>query len=270
MSRAVGHTPRQTWSFLAVALASATLVYLLSQLASALAVGPVLAFALAFACVSGEIVVLSLCAPAAGRVAALFMLPCASILALLFYFAPAAGPAAAALLTFALGIAAATLGGALGARIEQPGQLSAVALVSSIADMWSVFDAEAPSARLAEQALAEPEKLALFALPFPLLGTPWIAPVIGAGDIVFTALYCVAFRAHALALRRLTLALALAYGVALVALIAFERPLPLLPLLGAAAIASDRAARSLTRREWRTVGVVCVALLVAVALFRSR
>ena len=254
-----------------VALASGLLVYVTSRFAPSVALDAMAAFALSFACVTAEILVSAWYVPAlsVGQASLVLAGGAGGLFALYAAAAPAAGWAAA-LLTVALLTGATCLGGLVGRRIEQPGQLAAVAIVSAIADLWSVFDPEAPSARFAEQALAEPERLALFALPFPLLGTPVIAPVIGAGDIVFTALYVAAFRRHALSDRRLVVGLALAYGLALIGLLVLLRPLPLLPLLGAAAIASDPGARSLRRREWGTVFMVSIALLVLVALIRSR
>jgi len=255
--------------FLAAALGCALWVYLASLFAPRLAVPPLVAFALAFVSVTAEILLLSWCAPALKwRVSLPLVLVSVAALAPLQGAALPASGLAAGLLTLALGVACPLLGASLGTRIEQPGQLVAVALVSAIADLWSVFDPGAPSARFAEQALAAPEQLAIFALPFPLCGTPLVPAVIGAGDVVFTALYVAAFRAHRLAVPRLLLALALGYALGLLGLIVTMRPLPLLPLLGAAVIASEPAARSLHKREWRTVGVVCGALLLAVAVLR--
>lgn len=260
---------RALGTLLGSAAASAALVYVCGLCAPALTIAPEPSFAIAYGAVTVEILALSwsaprlkplwtalVCALAAGGVGVL-----ASQLA---------SPRSAALLTLSLGCLAALLGAALGARIEKPGQLAAVALVSAIADLWSVFDPSAPSARFAEQAIAEPDRLALFALPFPLLGTPLIPAVIGAGDVVFAALYVAAFRAHALSVKRVLVALGVAFALGLLGLLVTRVPLPLLPLLGAAVVAVDPAARSLSGREWRTVSGVCVALVVAIALRLSR
>jgi len=263
------HPARALGLLLGCAAASAALVYVCGLYAPTLAVAPAPSFAIAYGAVTVEILALAwsaprlrplwtalVCALAVGGVGAL-----ASQLA---------SPHSAALLTLSLGCLAALLGAALGGRIEKPGQLAAVALVSGIADLWSVFDPGAPSARFAERAIAEPDRLALFALPFPLLGTPLIPAVIGAGDVVFAALYVAAFRAHALSVKRVVLALGVAFALGLLGLLVTRAPLPLLPLLGAAAVAIDPAARSLSGREWRTVIGVCVALVIAIALRLSR
>ena len=261
-SRALGR-------FVGCALGCALLVYGTGTVAPALPLEAHWAFVLAYGAVTLEILALSWCAP---RLSLLFSalgcaLPVLGLVALAQL--PASAPNAA-LLTLALGTLATLLGAALGARIERPGQLVAVALVSAIADLWSVFDPSAPSARFAEQALARPEQLALFALPFPVLGTPLIPAVIGGGDVVFAALYVAAFRAHGLSVRRVLLALGAGFVVGLVGLLVTLEPLPLLPLLGAAVVVSEPAARSLSAREWRTVIGVSAALVLAIVLRLSR
>ena len=119
---------------------------------------------------------------------------------------------------------------------------------------------------MAEQVAAHPEQLALFALPFPLLGTELVPAVIGAGDLVFAALYVAAFRAHRLPLARVMVALSLAFASGLAGLLVTLRPLPLLPLLGLAVLACEPATRSLTRREWRTVLLLCAGLVSAISV----
>jgi hypothetical protein len=163
--------------------------------------------------------------------------------------------------------AAAQLGASLGARIEKPGHLMAVAAISTVADLWSVYDPNGISARMAEKAAQAPDKIVLFAVPWPMLGTPFIAPIIGAGDILFTALYLATFERHGLSLKRGSIALLLGYALGLAAILTTERPVPLLPLLGAAILLSDRRTASLEPRERRTVWLV-VAVLAAVLIVR--
>jgi hypothetical protein len=248
--------------FLGCSFACALCVLGAGHVAPTVALDARLAFALAYIAVSLEILILSATMPLPRWVISL------SALALLMWLAnvPAA-PWSAALLTVALGVGVTLVGGAIGAAIERPAHLAAVGLVSAIADLWSVFDPGAPSAKLAEKALAEPEKLSPFALPFPLLGTPLIPAVIGAGDVLFVALYVAAFRAHELPTRKLFAALALAFAAGLGVLLVTLRPIPLLPLLAAAVLACEPSTRSLERREWRTVLSVC-ALMLAVIAFR--
>jgi len=255
--------------FAVCAFAIASLVFAVGLVAPALAHHPQIAFVLAYSAVSAEILAFALTAP---RVALRWTGLAAglTVVGLILLSGRTSTPLTAALLTLALGSGATLLGAALGARTEKAGQLVAVALVSGIADLWSVFDPTAPSARFAEQAIAEPDRLAVFALPFPMLGTSLVPAVIGAGDVLFVALYVAAFRAHGLSLARLAIALAVAFALGLVGLMVALVPLPLLPLLGLAAVACEPAARSLTAREWRTVLLVSAALLGAIALRLTR
>lgn len=266
----LGTGERREWSVLgAAALGVGLLVVGAAWIAPRLMLDARIAFAVAFAAVTLEILGLAASAPTprAGPLVALVI--GASILLFCLHGAPAAG-GSAALLSVALGVAMVALGAALGRRIDKPGQLVAVALVSALADLWSVFDPTAPSARLAEQTLADPHRLSAFALPFPLLGTNLISAIIGAGDVLFAGLYVAAFRAHGLSVRRALVALGVGFLVGLLGLLALERALPLLPLLGAAVVASDSRARSLSGREWRTVGFVCAVLIGAIALRMAR
>jgi hypothetical protein len=228
-----------------------------------------LAFALSYACVTAEILALAALAPGLGpRAVAPFA--AVSSLALVGLADVQAAPWSAAALTVSLGVGVTLIGAALGAVIERPGHLAAVGLVSAIADLWSVFDPAAPSAKLAERALAEPEKLSPFALPFPLFGTPLIPALIGAGDVLFAALYVAAFRRHALATPRMLIALGLAFAAGLLALLVAPTPIPLLPLLAAAVVACEPATRELERKEWRAVLSACALLLAAIALRVAR
>jgi hypothetical protein len=268
-SHALRPSTRSLVLFALCAFASASCVYAVGLAAPSIPLAPTLAFALAYLFVTSEILALGLTAPRLAP-AATAIGSAVAVVGVVLLAGSASTPCSAALLTLALGPGATLLGAALGARTDKPGQLAAVALVSSIADLWSVFDEAAPSARLAAQAMAQPEQLALFALPFPMLGTPIVAAVIGAGDVLFVALYVAAFRVHGLSTLRLSLALAAAFVLGLLGLLVALVPLPLLPLLGLAAVLSDPAARSLTAREWRTVLLVSAALLGAIALRLAR
>lgn len=173
-----------------------------------------------------------------------------------------------AVVTAALLVGGTSLGAALGARIDRAGHLVAVAVVSGIADVWSAF--AGPTAHMVEEALSRPERLPLIALPWPLWGTDTIQPVLGVGDIVFVALYLAAFARHGLSLKRAWLGLAAGFGVGLALLLALERAVPLLPMLGAGAVLADKRARELDKRELFTVLSVAAVLLgiLAIRLWR--
>jgi hypothetical protein len=229
------------------------------------ALPPRLGFAIAFGVVAGEILLTGVLAPRASRaLAATSLLGSGCVLVGLWGAAP--GAVTGALLTAALLSGGSVLGAVIGARIERPGHLLAVAAVSGFADLWSVLDRAGPTARLVEAAARAPERLALFALPWPLWGTGSIQPTIGAGDVIFVALYLAAYQRHGLRLARALWGLGLAFAAGLLSLLALERAIPLLPLLGAAAVLADGRARRLAPGERRAVSCVVVVLLGALAL----
>jgi hypothetical protein len=153
------------------------------------------------------------------------------------------------------------LGMLIGVRIGQPGHLLFVALVSGVADLWSVTQPEGVSKALSE----EPAALSFLALPWPLFGTPDIVPLLGVGDIVFTALYVGATRVHALPLRRTVLALALAYLASVLCVVTFQRPIPVLPWLGGCVVLFQPRARSVASADLRRGAWVLTALAGALA-----
>nr|MDQ3038079.1 hypothetical protein [Myxococcota bacterium] len=162
------------------------------------------------------------------------------------------------------GVAGAVVGG----RIQHAGHLSVVAVVSSIADAWSVMAPEGPSAAVVQQA----PLLSVLALPFPMLGTDAIEPLLGVGDVVFVALYLTVSRRFELGLGRTIAALAIAFAATAMTVIALERAIPALPFLGAAMLIAHREARLPPGEERRTalIGMAVLAALVIAVLALRR
>lgn len=260
---------RRAGTWIAAGLGCCALVLFTARSAYAFPMPARVAFSIAFLLVSGEILLVSRLAPVL-HARALW----GSLLATGGLLSLVAGarltPESAGLATAALLWTGSLLGAALGARIEKAGHVAAVAAVSGLADLWSVYDPAGPSAVLAQKLAEQPEQISAFALCFPLLGTSNIPPLIGAGDLLFCALYLAAFERHGLALWRAIVGMALAFAAGMALLLWLERPLPLLPLLGAAVVLVDPRARSLEKREGRTVLAVLgfVSALLLVRLWR--
>ena len=224
---------------------------------------PSLGYALAFAAVSAEILAVGLCTPVLSN--AVLALLCVGLGTGLFALVGvSATPLSLAGVTVLLLPLVTALGAKLGSRIERAGHLLAVCLVSSLADLWSVFDSAGPSARLAQRVLERPDEVTVFALGWPMLGTPVLPPLIGAGDVLFVALYLAAFRAHELSVWRAAAALAAGFATGLALVIGLERAVPLLPLLGLFVVAAEPRTRSLAPREQRSVWVASAVLAVAI------
>jgi len=247
-------------------LSASVLALLASTFATSVALAPIVAYAVAFAFVSLELLAAAHFVPApSSRVALGTVLLGAAGLATVRHWGP--GPGSAALLTLSLLAGGAVVGSGIGSRIEKPGHLVAVFAISALADLWSVYDPSGPSAKLAQQAAAHPGALVLFALPWPMLGTSHIEAFIGAGDIVFAALYSAALRRHGLRAGAAAVGMGLALLAGLALLITFERALPLLPLMGAAVMLTEPEARRLPQQDRRSV-VMVVTVLSLLLIYR--
>lgn len=248
---------------------SASLVLVASLVAPSLPLEPRLAFGLAFAAVSFELVsVARFSFPTTGPLT----LGCAlaTLTALWSLRIQDISPVSAALLTAVLLSGVTLLGAAIGGRIQAPGHLLAVFGISSLADLWSVYDPTGPSAKLAVHAASQPDKLVVMALPWPMFGTQRIEAIIGAGDILFAALYLAALAQHRLAVTRAAWFMLGGLLLGLGGLLTFERAIPLLPLIGGAVMLAEPAARSLSARERRSVAFVLagLALIIGYRLVR--
>jgi hypothetical protein len=142
--------------------------------------------------------------------------------------------------------------------VAHAGYLLPVAAVSALADAASVLHPAGPSATVANDA----EVAALLTLPAPVPGLGWV-PVLGVGDVVFTALYVAAARRHALGVARTLGALALGYAATLLAVVQLDRALPALPFLGVALVLVVPQARAIPASERRTAWSVMVGCAVA-------
>ena len=155
------------------------------------------------------------------------------------------------------------IGALVGGRIQHPGHLLFVALISTLADIWSVTQPGGISKAIVEEPLA----LSLVALPWPMLGSSELAPLLGVGDVVFTSLYLAATRVHALPLRRSVLALAAGFAITTSLVIATERPIPVLPLLGACMLIAQPKAREVAQLDRRRGAWVLSLLACALAFW---
>lgn len=225
---------------------------------------PIVAYLLAFSCVVACTLGTSVQAPASARA-------CLSgcVIGLTLLVAAAIGRTHASLLLSGSAVLVGLLligtgiGALVGARIQHPGHLLFVAVVSSVADIWSVTQPGGISKAIVEEPLA----LSFAALPWPMLGSAELAPLLGVGDVVFTSLYLAASRVHALPLRRSVLALAAGYALTTLLVIISERPIPVLPLLGACIVIAQPKARSVETLDRRHGAWVLSLLAGALALW---
>ena len=232
------------------------------SLSPSIHVDPRVAFLSGFAAVALSAVLTALtCPPIQPRALIGVAIPALALCALAFR--PAEPDLTGALVVTAALLAGATLvGAAVGWAIEHPGQLLFVAIVSSAADAGSVFHPSGPSAVMAQSQAA----LSLVALPWPMLGTAAIEPLLGAGDVVFTALYLASARRHGLSVGRTVAALLVGYGLTAGVVLLFQVAVPALPLLGLTIVVAHRQARQPRADDRRRGLVLSIAVVVGVAL----
>lgn len=239
-----------------VAVAAAGLVLAMAPLAAHVPVDPFVAYILGFFVVTGTTLAAASVAPTMTRTAtaAVVLLGVATLVSL--YVAQVPDLFGAVVVTAVLLLAGGVVGGSVGGRIEHPGHLLAVAVVSLLVDTFSVYHPAGPTAALVSQ----PRALAVLALSWPMLGTTTIAPVLGVGDVIFAALYMAASRRHDLGTGRTVVGLAAGLVVTMAAVILSGLPIPALVGMGVAVLVAHPRARRLPAKDRRKGRIVLAVL----------
>jgi hypothetical protein len=218
-------------------------------------------FVLAFGWVAAEVLTLAWLTRGASpaRLGVSALVATAALAAIAVLRAPPSPPIIA--LVAAILLAGGSSAGALvGSRIQHPGHLGVVAVVSSVADIVSVFHESGPTAQLAEST----PWLSLFAIGAPMLGTSDVPPLLGVGDVVMAALYATAAARFALPEKRTWMALTGGLASAMVAVLVLEIALPALPFLGLAMVVAHPETRLPPHHE-RPQAALGIALVAAAA-----
>lgn len=223
---------------------------------------------LAFVCVSTEVLFVASRAPAVGPRALWGLIPAMALLvgvALAGDVLPRI--VAACLVTIGI-LSFGTLAGAVvGGAIHEAGYLLVVAVISALVDVFSVLHPRGPTAQLIQIEAA----VNVLILPWPILGSGRIEPVLGVGDVAFAAIYLVATRRHGLSVRKTVIALAAGLAVTLVVVVATGVGIPALPFLGVAVVLAHPEARRLPKKDRATALLGLGALVIVLgALFLLR
>jgi len=244
-----------------VAVASSGLVFAFWVLAPALALPwPMLAYVSAFVAVAAMTLTAAASAPVLSWKGVVVSIV-AGIIALgavAWYGEHIHSAVEAVIVTVVLLTAGSIVGATVGGRIEHPGHLLAVVVVSVLVDTFSVFHPAGPTAAV----VSRPAVIALLALPWPVFGTDVFAPVLGVGDIVFAALYFATTRRYELGMWRTALALALGLLATMVGVMVAQVPLPALVGMGVAMLVAHPKARRLPREDRRKALWVLGALVL--------
>jgi len=245
------------WSWWLGAVAAVLVVLIaVAYLAPYVLIGPEAAYVIGSSAVAAEALAVSWLAPQASpRSLWVVALPIASLLAI--RAAAGSGLGSAVTVTAALLTAATLVGAAVGREIEKPGHLLLVAAVSAVADLLSLYSPQGITAAVAKS----PAALSLLALPWPMLGTSRLEPLLGVGDVIFVSLYIAASRRNELSLKRTLFGLAGGFGMISALVLALQAPVPGLPILGAAIVLVHPQVRKLSAADAR-VGLVALGLMV--------
>lgn len=224
---------------------------------------PLAAGVIAFACVSSEVLVASALTPRLPP-GALFLalIPVGALVGVALAGSAVTELAASMIVTLALLAVGTLTGGVVGNAIDKPGYLIVVAAVSALVDIFSVLHPNGPTAQLVQIEIATN----VLILPWPILGTARIDPVLGVGDIAFAAIYAVATKRHGLPMARTVAALAIGLSVTLAAVVATGVGIPALPFLGAAVVIAHPAARAVPREDRKRAFYGLVILVLAFAV----
>lgn len=237
-------------SLLIVAAASSGLVFAFWVLSPWIVIPwPPLVYVVAFVAVTAMTLSAASVAPILGwrGVLVTVVSAVAALLALLLYGELLHDAIEAVVVTPSLLVAGAVIGATVGGRIEHPGHLLAVVVVSVLVDTFSVFHAAGPTAAVVRR----PAVIALLALPWPIFGTTILAPVLGVGDVIFSALYFATTRRFGLGMWRTAAALAVGLLATMVGVMVTGMPLPALVGMGVAMVVAHPRARRLPKEDLR-------------------
>lgn len=235
-------------SLLIVAAASSGLVFAFWVISPWIVIPwPPLIYVVAFVAVTAMTLAAASVAPVLGwrGVLVTVVSSVVALLALLFYGEHLHDAVEAMVVTASLLTAGAVVGATVGGRIEHPGHLLAVVVVSVLVDTFSVFHAAGPTAAV----VSRPAVIALLALPWPVFGTTNLAPVLGVGDIIFSALYFATTRRFELGMLKTAVALAVGLLATMVGVMVTEMSLPALVGIGVAMVVAHPRARRLPKED---------------------
>ncbi|MCA9604633.1 MAG: hypothetical protein KC619_03500 [Myxococcales bacterium] len=226
-------------------------------------VSPYVAGTLAFACVAAEVLtVAALTPPLKAKSLLGLVVPFGLLIGVALLGTALPGLAAAATVTAALLVFGTLTGGVVGRAIEEPGHLLVVAVISALVDVFSVLHPSGPTAQIIQIEAA----VNVLILPWPILGTGRIEPVLGLGDIAFGGIYAVASRRHGLSMKKTLIALAVGLAATLAVVMATGAGTPALPFLGAAFVIAHPEARRLAPKDRKRALVGGIVLLAVFGL----
>lgn len=167
----------------------------------------------------------------------------------------------------ALVTAACAVGGHLGREVVDPRHVWPLVLVAASADLWSVAAPEGLTRSLLEG--EGPVALSAVVLHLPVFDGEGVAPapILGMGDLLFTAFLLGASARLELPRRRALAGLLAGFGLCLLGLLVLQVPLPALPFIALSFAAAHGAAIRPRPHELAMALVFALVLSLAGGLF---
>jgi hypothetical protein len=155
------------------------------------------------------------------------------------------------------------IGALVGGRIAHAGHLTAVALASSAADIWSVHAPEGVTHAIVETPDMAVQRLLTVSAAIPPGRVP--DAIIGLGDVLFAALYLAASAKHALPRWRTALGVMAGLLLAGAGTFVARMALPALPFIGACVVLAQPRARAIARKDLLPTLVAAGLVLLSLA-----
>lgn len=150
----------------------------------------------------------------------------------------------------------------IGEGIDEAAHLIPVALVATIADIWSV------SAGATAKIIISPI-INYFLLRFPVAGTSEIPYLIGLTDFLFFALFFQAARRFELGMAKNLILLLTSFFIAVAAAIFTSTGLPVLPFMAILFVAGNFNQLKLKREEMKQIAIFLVVILIVFAIIST-
>ncbi|MBL8603799.1 MAG: hypothetical protein JNK72_17870 [Myxococcales bacterium] len=158
------------------------------------------------------------------------------------------------------------VGHAVGARMQHAAHLTPVALVSAAVDLWSVTSPHGPTHTI----VRNPALLRLLTVSVAPPGGGDPLPAIGFGDAAFVALYLSAASRFRVSKPKMLACLGAGLVGSCAVAIGLGRPVPALPLMGAAVVLLTPEARAIRAEDRAATGFAALLLAASVARALTR
>lgn len=147
----------------------------------------------------------------------------------------------------------------IGEGIDELSHLIPIALMATIADVWSV------SAGATSVIIISPS-IHYFLLRFPIIGTNEIAFLIGLSDFLFFTIFFQAATRYKLGVLKNTILLSSSFIIAIAAALFFRTGLPVLPFMAALFVIGNWKNLTINKKEIKQIAFFLIGVLIVFAV----